>query len=149
MSAQQKTGYWPLPCTGQDRGHILELRAMLAWELIHHFGSVAATDGGEDSGQRAKLVLQTPEQVVGRCFEIADLFVIEVEARGDIRASAMTEEEACARTGELQRIRSRAEYPVAETPAPILTAEELEMRSRHNQERAELRRKLEKAEKTS
>lgn len=134
--------YWPLPLTGQDHGHIVELRAKLAWELIHQYGVIAAKPDGEDSGHRQQFVLQQSEELVDRCFAIADAFVERSEARQELRAIALTEEEAFQHAGYLRRLGSRAEYPIEEMPQLTLTAEELEMRARHRQEREALREKL-------
>lgn len=141
-----KTQYWPLPVTGQDRGYTLEIRSHMAWALINHFGSVAAIDDGEDSSNRAKIKLQSPVQLVARCFDIADAFVEAAESRGELRTSGLNEEQAYYRVGELLKIKSRAEYPMDDMPKPAFTQEELDMRNRHRTERAELQEKLRKQE---
>jgi len=62
---------------------------MLAFELVKHFGTVAATTDGEDGASRAKLRLQTPEEVVGRAWDIAEAFYADGAARGHFKP-AMT-----------------------------------------------------------
>lgn len=70
----------------------LEMRAECAWEVIIRGHSViAGDDGGEDSQGRAKLRLQPPAELVKRAFEIADIFVDTVEARGDLRVISREE----------------------------------------------------------
>lgn len=137
--------YWPLEVTGQDRGYRMELRAALAWELIHHFGSVAGEDGGEDSQGRSKLRLQTPGELVSRVYSIVDIFIAAAEQREEIRAIDMTEEEAYERAGELARLRSRAEYPIVDMPKTTDENPEaqaiLSLRSRHMIERSDMRRR--------
>jgi len=69
---------------GIVKGVIFELRADIAMRLIERFGSVAGKTDGEDTAGRARLTLQEPEELVKRCYAIADLFVAEAERRGDI-----------------------------------------------------------------
>lgn len=52
-----------------------------ALELMKHFATVAATPDGEDSSGRAKARLQTPEEVVQRACDIADLAFKELAKR--------------------------------------------------------------------
>lgn len=51
----------------------LEQTAKLAFDLIGRWGTVAAAPDGEDSSGRAKLRLQTPQELVNRAFECAEL----------------------------------------------------------------------------
>ncbi len=138
--------YWPLETGQQDRGYRLELRSNLAWDLIHHFGSVAADIGGEDTAGRAKLRLQTSDELVARCFAIADAFVTQSEARSEIQGYDITEEEAYQKAGRMAKLRSRAEFDMQDMPKVEMSTEEVQMRSRHAAERAELRRKQTEAE---
>lgn len=136
--------YWPLEVLGQDKGFLMELRTQLAWDLIHRFGSIAGEDGGEDAAGRSKLRLQTPQELVSRCFNIVDTFMAVAEGRDEIRSVEMSEEEAYERAGQLARIQSRAEYPIGDMPkgdSDVETTEVMALRSRHALERAELRRK--------
>jgi hypothetical protein len=70
------------------RGHAIhKLRApcteaSLAINLIERWGLVAAKPDGEDSAGRAKLELLTPEELVNRACDTADLVLKECEARG-------------------------------------------------------------------
>lgn len=63
----------------------LELRSNIALGLIEKFGSVAAKIQGESSDGRWKLALQEPQELVDRCFAIADAFVVKAEERGGVR----------------------------------------------------------------
>lgn len=56
-------------------------QAELAERLIHHFGVVAAATDGEDSAGRAKLKLLSPEEVVARACQIAELAHLEFQKR--------------------------------------------------------------------
>lgn len=57
--------------------------AQFAMHLMDHFGVVAATDTDQcDPAGRAKLRLQTPEEVVTRACAIAELAYAEFEKRG-------------------------------------------------------------------
>lgn len=58
-----------------------EYEAQAAFQLIERFGSVAAVPDGEDSSGRQRLRLQTPEELVERCFTIARLFMAEARRR--------------------------------------------------------------------
>ncbi len=58
---------------------------MLAWQVIERFAVIAAQPGGEDSAGRARMDLQSPQEVVNRAFAIADAFVTAAEQRGEIR----------------------------------------------------------------
>lgn len=79
--------YWKSPMEYITKPHAdLEMRASMAWELISHFGSVAAIyHGKEDRTGRAMLDLQSPEELVTRCFAIADAFANMAEERSEIR----------------------------------------------------------------
>lgn len=78
--------YWSDPLRPKDcPAFLLEARAEIALKLLDHFGVVAGTNEGEDSAGRSKLILQTPEEVVKRCFNIAELFIAEAETRNAIR----------------------------------------------------------------
>lgn len=57
-------------------------RAELAMDLIGRFGSVAGAPDGESSDGRAKVRLQTPDELVARCCAIADLAMNEFDKRG-------------------------------------------------------------------
>lgn len=46
--------------------------AQFVLHLIEKWGMVAGDDGGEDSAGRAKLRLQTPEEVVARAMQTAE-----------------------------------------------------------------------------
>jgi hypothetical protein len=56
--------------------------ARMACILIEHWGMVAGSDGGEDSTGRSKLRLQTPQEIVDRACETAELAVSQFRARG-------------------------------------------------------------------
>src|SRR5438309_11216444 len=144
MRQELKQTYWPLEMTAMDKGFVFELRSQLAWELIQRFALIAADDGGEDSHGRAKLRLLTTGEVVVRAYAIADEFVTTAEARAELRQVSYSDEAAMERSGALARIKSRAEFPLADmpataTPPPTMSLEEIAMRTRHAQERRELR----------
>lgn len=102
--------YWrPL---GFQMPHVdFELRAKLAWDLIFHFGSVAAKrPEGADPKNDPGLDLQTPQEVVSRCFAIADAFVDVAETRKAIRPLNMDAETEAAETiknGQMDRSETR------------------------------------------
>jgi hypothetical protein len=79
----------------------LEARAAIALKLIEHFAVVAGFPEGEDSAGRAKVRLQTANELVKRAFEIADLFVDLAETRSEIRETTH-KEPAEKRSGEIQ-----------------------------------------------
>ena len=56
--------------------------AAIAEKLIAHFGVVAGESDGEDTAGRQKLRLMTPNELVTRCFEIADAFCTGARERG-------------------------------------------------------------------
>lgn len=61
----------------------MKVEADLAARLIEKWGMVAATEtNDEDSAGRAKLRLQTPEEVVSRACRTAELAFAEFRARG-------------------------------------------------------------------
>jgi hypothetical protein len=91
-----------------------EMRSDLAWDLLKHFGSVAAKTDGEDKAGRAKLELQEPAEVVERVFTIVDLFVERIEQRGGLRPEPMTQEQRAERYGKLERIKNDAAYRLKE-----------------------------------
>lgn len=109
----EKTQYWPPTHAYDASGAQMELRASLAWNLIHHFGIVTAKPGeAEDSSGRNVLVNMSPEDTVARAFALADAFVDTAEARGEIRSQTEAGvEQAFARGGDLDRIRTDAQYP--------------------------------------
>lgn len=53
----------------------LEFEAKVAEEFIARWGMVAGAPDGEDSAGRAKLRLQTPEELIERAFNTAALFM--------------------------------------------------------------------------
>lgn len=55
--------------------------AALALDLTRSWGMVAGKPGGEDSGGREKLALLTPQEVVDRACETAELLIAEFESR--------------------------------------------------------------------
>lgn len=64
----------------------MEFRADMAWRLLEHHGAIAGKRPGGILGDGDPGVeLQTPEELVARCFRIADLFVEEAQRRGLIR----------------------------------------------------------------
>jgi hypothetical protein len=56
--------------------------AAFAMDLIKMHANVAAKDDGEDSQGRARLALQTPEELVARSFKIAQLAFDTARERG-------------------------------------------------------------------
>jgi len=100
--------YWadPVHCT-TVRGVFLELRCELAWDLIHHFGSIAAKTQGEDSAGRHKIELQTPKEIVERVFAIVDIFVDKAELRGELREDSVSQEDKALAVGRLERIKTK------------------------------------------
>ena len=59
------------------------LRGELTWRLIEHFGAVAGKRWGGAQSSEPKdpgVELQTPQELVDRCFEITDIFLTRCEA---------------------------------------------------------------------
>lgn len=54
----------------------------IAERLITHFGAIACESDGEDTSGRQKLRLMTPNELVARCFDIADVFCTAARQRG-------------------------------------------------------------------
>ncbi len=86
----ERTQYWQNEDSAayeySPRYATFEFRAIVALDLIRHFGSVAGIYmDREDSAKRAVMELQTPGALVTRCFAIADAFVNKAENRGEIR----------------------------------------------------------------
>ena len=64
---------------------MFEIRAEVALRLISTYGAVAGKRS-EKKGDTLELYeLQTPKELVARCFSIADLFIDECEKRGLIK----------------------------------------------------------------
>src|SRR3990167_9329520 len=104
--------FWTSDCLndgGIQNGYLLELRARLAFTLIERYGSVAGQPRGEDSAGRSILDLQTPQELVTRCFEIADLCVQECLSRGLIRKPTKTVDEMAKETARILRLQLDAE----------------------------------------
>jgi hypothetical protein len=61
----------------------------LALHLIEHFGSIAGkratVNGGYEKSTDPGIELQTPQELVDRCFEIARLFIERLESWGMIK----------------------------------------------------------------
>lgn len=89
--------YWPGEILEPEKyikhGFVFSLRAQIAYELIKHYGSVAATKDKEDSSGRSSLKLQTPQQLVNRCFKIADLFIKKAEEEEDVKRPSICTKE--------------------------------------------------------
>lgn len=64
------------------REHIPNEVGELATEFARHFGIVAAKIEGEDKAGRAKLELQTVEEVVQRSCDLAEKLWAEMNKRG-------------------------------------------------------------------
>jgi hypothetical protein len=87
-----KKQYWSHQVEPDASAAQLDFTASLAFELVKTFGSVAAVPQGEDSSGRTKYELQTPEELVSRCFKIANEFVSHCEKEGHIRELMPIEE---------------------------------------------------------
>lgn len=88
----------------------LEFRASIALGLIESFGSVAGKlSDGEDSTGRKNLTLQDPQELVTRCFAIADAFVDAAEQRGEL-VEPLSFEERHTRIGEAKHLQMKAEF---------------------------------------
>ena len=90
-------------------GHVMEIRARIALGLIERYGSIAATDGGEDSSGRAKVILQEPVALVERCFAIAEYFTKEAIRRGLLRQPSKSIEEVTRASAKLTALRHEEE----------------------------------------
>ena len=79
----------------------LEWRAAIALDLIRAWGTVAAKRGEvDDQTGRATTELQTPSELVERCFNIADYFVEWCEKRGDLKPATVSTRERMMRRAE-------------------------------------------------
>jgi hypothetical protein len=99
-----------------SNGARLELRGVLAWELIKHWALISGTPAlTEDSAGRAKIELMPPDQIVERVFAIADRFVDKVTERKEIKET-WDSAEVAAEEGRMARIRLDQEFrkPVGE-----------------------------------
>jgi len=108
----ERLEFWPHENVNDDQfrfGHVMELRARIALALIERYGSIAATDGGEDSSGRAKAALQEPAALVERCFRIAELFTEGAIHRGFLRQPTKTIEEVTLASGKLTALRHEEE----------------------------------------
>lgn len=66
----------------------LEFRSTLAFDLIRSYGAIAGKRGQiDDPSGHWTLELQTPQELVERCFQIADLFTDTAIERGELRAA--------------------------------------------------------------
>lgn len=62
--------------------HQVNMVGRMAHVLIEKWGMVAGIPDGEDSAGRSALRLMTPDEIVGRSFETAELFEAAAFARG-------------------------------------------------------------------
>ena len=93
----ERSKYFSQYVSCQTRVHI-SWEAAICEELVTRWGMVAGNDGGEDSHGRAKLRLQSPEELVARAVETTKLLVAALEKNGwaepitdlDLRRSADT-----------------------------------------------------------
>ena len=88
----------------------LELRARVALTLIEKWGTISAQPDGEDSSGRQKWKCEPPQDLVNRCFSIAELFVMTGVSLGYILPITMTEGERASALGLLDRARSEARF---------------------------------------
>jgi len=61
-----------------------EQTAKLAFDLVARWGAVAGAPDGEDSSGRAKLRLQTPQELVERAFECAERAMAYARSHGHL-----------------------------------------------------------------
>lgn len=117
--------YWTTSLSEQylTGEHELEVRAGIALALIERWGPVAATLDGEDSAGRAKMRLQTPEELVRRCFDVAEVFVEHAELNGYIKRFPEPLTQRLETVGRLMGHRHQAEYEVALTRHSATAAE--------------------------
>lgn len=96
--------YWPQAVQhgAMAHGYVLNGRAELAFRLIGTYGAIAGQRGDEDSSGKSALELQTPQELVARCFEIARLFFEEVEVRGWVKP--VSPEDLARAEGKLEAI---------------------------------------------
>ena len=73
----------------------LEARSSLALKFMEHFGVISARVAGEDTAGRSKIELMPVDELIDRCFAMADGFIDRAEQRNELRACA--EENAKAR----------------------------------------------------
>ena len=90
-------------------GVTFDLHTTLAWELIRHFGTVAAKLDGEDTQGRAKLGLQEASELVDRAFSITDRFIETSEKREGIKQMAPIMERAKI-SGQCDRVKLDESY---------------------------------------
>ena len=102
--------YYPNELKNVDSGAALELRAQLAWELLRTNGILMARPNGEDSTGRQALEVMPAKDLADRALEIAEAFVTACEERNYLAVVTMTQEQAAAEIGRLQRIRENASW---------------------------------------
>ncbi len=91
-----------------ENGAALELRAQLAWELLRTNGILMARPAGEDSTGRQALEVMPAKELADRALSIAEAFVAACEERNYLAVVTMTQEQAAAEAGRLQKIRDNA-----------------------------------------
>lgn len=96
--------YWPQTMHNGaiSHGYMLTGRAELAFKLIATYGAIAAERGETTASGHPTLELQSPQELVERCFEIAELFFKEVESRGWIKS--FSSEDYAEMVGKLEAI---------------------------------------------
>lgn len=75
------------PYIAVTQTEVLNLKARLSATLIEKWGMVAGIPDGEDSAGRSKLRLLTPQEVVDRATETADIVVDAFRTLGWVAAS--------------------------------------------------------------
>lgn len=111
--AMAERSYFPNDVTNHvyaDRGFETDVRGDLAITFIEKWGMVTGCRGGEDSSGRAGLDVMPVEQVVERACEMAGQIFTALEARGWIRPTQWTGEEAVIRAGKLEALKDAARY---------------------------------------
>lgn len=102
--------YYPTELKNAENGYAMELRASLAWELLRTNGILMARPAGEDSAGRQAIKVMPAKELVDRALEIAEAFVGSCEERNYLAVVNMTQEQAAAEVGRLQKIRDNVVY---------------------------------------
>lgn len=109
--------YYPVELKNVENGCTMELRASLAWELLRTNGILMARPNGEDSTGRQALEVMPAKELADRALEIAEAFVTACEERNYLAVVTMTQEQAAAEVGRLQKIRDNAVWSRDENKA--------------------------------
>ena len=116
MNAEESDRLWTSKSETLIAKMLLDPVSALALELLRTHPLVAGKSAGEDSSGRTRLELQTAEETVNRCFDLAEFWYAKAKARSP--GPIPTRTEAAESDGRIIRARNRQEFsrePLPET----------------------------------